>query len=66
MQMERSSRYYFDESAFNISPTRISRALALLKLPHEMRTRIDSGELSAREGYELSRLSEPTPAKVAE
>lgn len=51
-------------SALKISPTRISRALALLKLPHEMRTRIDSGEISARAGYELSRLPEPTLAKV--
>ena len=53
-------------SALNVSPTRISRALALLKLPHEMRTRIDSGELSARAGYELSRLPEPTLARVAD
>lgn len=52
-------------SALSISPTRISRALALLKLPHEMRTRIDSGELSARAGYELSRLPEPTLATVS-
>ncbi len=52
-------------SALNVSPTRISRALALLKLPHEMRTRIDSGELSARAGYELSRLPEPTLATVS-
>ena len=41
--------------ALNISPTRVSRALSLLKLPHEMRVRIDSGEVSARAGYELSR-----------
>ncbi len=46
-------------SALNISPTRVSRALALLKLPHEMRVRIDTGELSARAGYELSKLPEP-------
>ena len=52
-------------SALNISPTRISRSLALLKLPHEMRTRIDSGEVSARAGYELSRLPEPTLATVS-
>ena len=46
-------------SALNISPTRVSRALALLKLPHEMRVRIDTGDLSARAGYELSKLPEP-------
>lgn len=53
-------------SALNVSPTRISRALALLKLPHEMRTRIDSGELSARAGYELSRLPEQALSKVSQ
>ncbi len=46
-------------SALSISPTHVSRALALLKLPHEMRVRIDTGELSARAGYELSKLPEP-------
>ncbi len=46
-------------SALSISPTHVSRALALLKLPHETRVRIDKGEISSRAGYELSRL--PTP-----
>lgn len=53
-------------AALNISPTRVSRVLALLKLPHEMRVRIDTGELSARAGYELSKLPEPTLEQVAE
>lgn len=51
-------------SALNISPTRVSRALALLKLPHEMRVRIDTGDLSARAGYEFSKLPEPQIAKA--
>ena len=51
-------------SALNISPTRVSRALALLKLPHEMRVRIDTGDLSARAGYELSKLPEPLIAQA--
>ncbi|MAT71404.1 MAG: chromosome partitioning protein ParB [Planctomycetaceae bacterium] len=46
-------------TALNISPTRVSRALALLKLPHETRVRIDNGEISSRAGYELSKLPEP-------
>ena len=46
-------------TALSISPARISRALALLKLPHETRVRIDKGEISPRAGYELSKL--PTP-----
>ena len=53
---------YFQEQA--LSPTRVSRALALLKLPHEMRVRVDAGELSARAGYEFSKLPEPLLAKV--
>lgn len=53
-------------SALNVNPTRISRAIALLKLPHEMRTRIDSGEISARAGYELSKLPEASVAKVSQ
>ncbi len=51
-------------TALNISPTRVSRALALLKLPHEMRVRVDEGELSPRAGYELSKLPEPQLAQV--
>ena len=50
--------------ALSISPTRVSRTLALLKLPHEMRVRVDAGELSARAGYEFSKLPEPQLAKV--
>ena len=46
-------------TALSISPARVSRALALLKLPHETRVRIDKGEISPRAGYELSKL--PTP-----
>ncbi len=51
-------------AALHISPTRVSRALALLKLPHEMRVRVDEGELSPRAGYELSKLPEPQLAQV--
>ena len=51
--------------ALNISPTRVSRALALLKLPDETRARIDGGEISARAGYELSRLPKSKQLEVA-
>lgn len=50
--------------ALSISPTRVSRSLALLKLPHETRVRIDSGEISSRAGYELSKLPEPALKEV--
>jgi len=53
-------------TALSISPTRVSRALALLKLPHEMRVRIDDGEISARAGYELSKLPEPQLREVTQ
>ncbi len=52
--------------ALSISPTRVSRALALLKLPHEMRVRVDDGEISARAGYELSKLPEPQLREVTQ
>ncbi|MFM9965740.1 MAG: ParB/RepB/Spo0J family partition protein [Planctomycetaceae bacterium] len=52
--------------ALRINPTRVSRSLALLKLPHEMRTRIESGELSPRAGYELSKLPDQQLAKVSQ
>lgn len=52
--------------ALRINPTRVSRSLALLKLPHEMRTRIESGELSPRAGYELSKLPDEQLAKVSQ
>ena len=51
--------------ALNISPTRVSRSLALLKLPDETRARIDDGEISARAGYELSRLPKSKQLEVA-
>ena len=51
--------------ALSISPTRVSRALALLKLPDETRARIDSGKISARAGYELSRLSKSKQQEIA-
>ena len=41
-----------------VNPSRVSRALALLKLPDELKQRIEAGELSARAGYELSKLGE--------
>jgi ParB family transcriptional regulator, chromosome partitioning protein len=53
-------------SALSISPTRVSRALALLKLPHELRVRVEDGELSARAGYELSKLPPPQLAAVTQ
>ncbi len=52
--------------ALRINPTRVSRSLALLKLPHEMRVRIELGDLSARAGYELSKLPGEQLANVSQ
>ena len=53
-------------TALSISPTRVSRSLSLLKLPHETRVRVDSGEISSRAGYELSKLPKPALAMVTQ
>ncbi|MFM9965750.1 MAG: ParB/RepB/Spo0J family partition protein [Planctomycetaceae bacterium] len=52
--------------ALRINPTRVTRSLALLKLPHELRTRIELGEMSPRAGYELSKLPDEQLAKVSQ
>jgi len=39
-----------------VSPSRISRALALLKLPDDIQEKVNAGEVSTRSAYELSRL----------
>ena len=49
-----------------VNPSRVSRALALLKLPKELRSRVDAGELSARAGYELSKLDDAGRRSVVE
>jgi len=43
-----------------ISPARVTRALALLTLPTELQQHIETGEISARAGYEMSKLDEQT------
>ena len=43
-------------SALGIHPTKVSRALKLLKLPADIQSKIESGELPARTAYEISKL----------
>ena len=45
--------------ALSVNPSRVSRAMALLRLPQEIQQQVDEGELSARAGYELSKLESP-------
>jgi ParB family chromosome partitioning protein len=42
--------------SLHVSPSRVSRVLALLRLPEGLQAKINAGEVSARSGYELSRL----------
>jgi ParB family chromosome partitioning protein len=50
-----------------ISPSRVSRALALLKLPNEVQAKIAAGIVAARTGYEISRLqNEKTQVDLAQ
>jgi ParB family chromosome partitioning protein len=43
-------------TALRISETRVTRVLSLLKLPQEVHNDIDSGKISARAAYEISKL----------
>ena len=38
--------------------SQVSRALALLRLPDDIRQRVDAGKISARAAYELSKLED--------
>lgn len=45
-------------AALGIHPTKVSRALTLLKLPSDIQAKIESGELPARTAYEISKLDD--------
>lgn len=52
--------------SLRLSPSRVSRSLALLDLPETMQQQIDSGGLGKTAAYELSKLrDEPTLNKLA-
>src|SRR5205085_642485 len=42
--------------ALRVHPSRVSRALALLKLPEEIQEQVTAGLISSRSAYEISRL----------
>ena len=44
--------------ALRITPSKVSRALALLTLPADIQARVDSGDVPARSAYEISRLTD--------
>ena len=43
----------------HVSPGSVSKALALLNLPDDLRQAVDSGAISSTAGYELARVSDP-------
>ncbi|MCA9195988.1 MAG: ParB/RepB/Spo0J family partition protein [Planctomycetales bacterium] len=45
--------------SLHVTPSTVSRALALLDLPPEIQARVDAGEMAARSAYELTKLSDP-------
>ena len=47
-------------TVLRISETRVTRALALLKLDPQVQRQVDENQISARTGYEISRVSNPT------
>jgi ParB family chromosome partitioning protein len=51
--------------AIRVNPTKITRSLALLKLPADIQAQIESGELSARAAYEISKLPDDDQRRAA-
>ena len=51
--------------ALRVNPSKITRALAILKLPKDIQQLLDSGELSARAAYELSKLESDEQRRAA-
>ena len=45
--------------ALRVHPSRVSRALALLKLPEEIQEKVAAGAISSRSAYEISKLPNP-------
>lgn len=51
--------------AIRVSQPKIARSLALLKLPEDLRERIDAGEISARAAYEATKLDSEEQQRAA-
>ena len=44
--------------ALRVAPSKVTRALALLKLPPDVQEQVAAGAISARSGYQISRISD--------
>lgn len=51
--------------ALRITQSKITRAIALLKLPADIQQKVESGDLSARAAYELSKLTSDEQRRAA-
>ena len=51
--------------AIRVNPPKITRSLALPKLPADIQAQIESGELSARAAYEISKLPDDDQRRAA-
>lgn len=51
--------------AIRVTPSKITRATALLKLPHDLQQKVESGELAPRAAYELSKLGSDEQRRAA-
>ena len=51
-------------SALGIHPSKVSRALKLLKLPADIQAKIESGKLPARTAYEISKLDDESQQRA--
>lgn len=49
--------------ALHIAPAKVSRSLALLKLPDDVQEHVASGRLSSRSAYELSKITDKTACR---
>ena len=53
--------------SLRVNPTRVSRAIALLKLPEAIQEKVATGVISSRSAYEISKLPNPeTQTAIAE
>ena len=51
-------------TALGIHPSKVSRALKLLRLPADIQAKIESGELPARTAYEISKLDDESQQRA--
>lgn len=51
--------------AIRVTPSKVTRSLAILKLPEDILQRVENGTLSARAAYEISRLPDENQMRSA-